>query len=611
MGYIVNEEIRRTNAESAYEALADAAIAVGKTRVGGGKHISLSEALSRVGDRIGLQSSSQEARDTLRGLVTESLFGAGTNPRSVRMASLSVPEEVVNRIMRISDFYASPEAQQQVSSMYDKFTTLFKSSVLAWPSRFARDMYSNMFSVWLENGNATETLAGIAAASKILNNQYDDALSYLRKIPRYANARGGDVEIIRMFQQDVGQTGILSGLATTDLLSANRRGDVGQFLPGSTPISLGRAMQELAPDGTTTLGQKARDFFTIRGVNTNYETRNPIYNASQVLGDTVDSMGRLAGFMSLMRMGVAPEEAASRMMRALVDYSSLTPFERKTIRKIVPWWAFNSRIGAYAVKSLAANPGGRYAQTIRAINDLQATTEESYIPTALRQRFAIRVPEFADRAGGPKSYLTDIDLPGIDVLNMVRLGYQPDILGSLLQTGQNTMGELAQQANPLIRSVAELATGQDFFSKRPIEQAVTPYDTLYRSITGDKYARINPLVRSALANAVSAVPLGPRSVSLAANLADARVPNVSFRAAKAAVNNLTGVKFQNVDAEYEALDALQKIREQNARYTNEFVQSYIPKELEPRLPEETRRLNALSKQLQRELRTIYGRRYDR
>jgi hypothetical protein len=289
----------------------------------------------------------------------------------------------------------------------------------------------------------------------------------------------------------------------------------------------------------------------------------------------------------------------------------LTPFERKTIRKIVPWWAFNSRIGAYTVRSLAANPGGRYAQTIRAINDLQATTEDSYIPTALRQRFAIRVPEFADRAGGPKSYLTDIDLPGIDVLNMVRLGYQPDILGSLLQTGQNTMGELAQQANPLIRSVAELATGQDFFSKRPIEQAVTPYDTLYRSITGDKYARINPLVRSALANAVSAVPLGPRSVSLAANLADARVPNVSFRAAKAAVNNLTGVKFQNVDAEYEALDALQKIREQNARYTNEFVQSYIPKELEPRLPEETRRLNALSKQLQRELRTIYGRRFGR
>jgi len=310
-------------------------------------------------------------------------------------------------------------------------------------------------------------------------------------------------------------------------------------------------------------------------------------------------------------MGAAPDEAASRMMRALVDYSSLTPLERKTIRRIVPWWAFNSRIGAYAVRSLMTNPGGRYAQTIRAINDLQATTEESYIPTALRQRFAIRVPEFADAAGGPKTYLTDIDLPGIDVLNMVRLGYQPDVLGSLLQTGQNTMGELAQQANPLIRSVAELATGQDFFSKRPIEQAVTPYDTIYRSVTGDRYARINPLVRAALSNAVSTVPLGPRSVSLAANLVDARVPSIPFRVTKALVNNLTGVKFQNVDAEYEALDALNKIREQNQPYTSEFVQSYIPKELEPRIPVQSRRLNALSKELQRDLRQVYQQRYGR
>jgi hypothetical protein len=299
------------------------------------------------------------------------------------------------------------------------------------------------------------------------------------------------------------------------------------------------------------------------------------------------------------------------MMAALVDYSSLTPFERKTMRGIFPWWAYTSRIGKYAVDSLLRNPGGRYAQTLRAINDVQATTDDTYIPTALRQRFAIRLPDGLLNDGENQSYLTDIDLPGIDTLNMVRLGYQPDALGSLLQTGQETIGELFQQANPLYRSVAELATGQDFFSKRPIEQAVTPYDTIYRAATGDQYARINPLVRAALSNAVSVVPMGSRGVSLAANLLDPRIPDVGFRAFKAAVNTGTGVKIQNVNREYEALDALNKIRQQLAPYSREFVQSYVPKELLPRIPLESQRMDALSRELQRDLRNVYQKRFGR
>lgn len=609
MGYIVKEELRRSRAVSAYEALADAAINASKRDMPGGKHISMSEALKRVGDKIGLVKRSPEARDTLRSMVATSLFQPGTAPKAVRLNALSVPEEVVNRIMRLSDFYSAPVVQGEVLGLYDKFTTLFKASVLSWPSRFVRDMYSNMFSVWLENGNAAETLQGLRNASLILNNKYQDALPYLMGIPRYQGKSAAEVQ--RMFQLDVGSSGILQGLASSDLLSSSRRGDIGQFLPGSTPISVGRALKELVPDGTTTLAQKARDFATIRGVTTNFQTKNPIYNASQVLGDTVDSMGRLGGFMSLMKLGVAPDEAASRMMAALVDYSSLTPFERSTIRRIVPWWAFNSRIGAYAVRSITANPGGRYAQTIRAVNDLQATTEETYIPTALRQRFAIRVPQALTPEGNPTAYLTDIDLPGFDTLNLLRMGYQTDTAGAVLQTAQNTLSEVMQQTNPLIRSIAELGTGQDFFSKRPLDQAVTAYDTLYRAASGDKYARINPLLRAAMSNAVSMVPLGPRGVSLTANLVDARIPNVPFRVLKAGVNNLTGVKIQNVDGEYEALDALEKIKQQNAPYTSEMIRQYIPAERLPNIPVENQRLNALSQELQRNLREIYARRYER
>ena len=627
MGYIVNEELRQANAKSAYDALAEGVVLLNgqplrATQVPGGRHISVSQAIKEIGEAIGLPTNKRgfitsNAQLEVKQRIADAFFAQGTNPRGLSLSQLTVPRELVERLKRTHNFYASPTVQQEVGGLLSKFTTLWKASILAWPSRFVRDLYSNVFSLWLETGNAKETLEGLVAGSKVLNNQYDGLIPYFRTIPRYAEMKnpGGlpvtDEQIVNAVKLDVGQTGILSGLASSDLLSANRRGDVAQFVPGSTPISISRSLQELQPQAGVTMGQRVRDFFTVKGVTNDYETRNAVFNASNMLGDTIDSMGRLGGFFALMRQGVAPEEAARRMMKSLVDYSSLTNFERKTIRNIAPWWAYWSRTGKYVTQQLLENPGGRYAQTIRGINDLQATTDQQYIPTALRQRFAMRVPYMDKTATGGTTYLTDIDIPGIDILNTVRLGYQPDILGSALQTGRETLGEIANQVNPIYRTTAELMTGQDFFSKRPIEQAVTPLDTLYRAATGDRFARINPLVRSTLNTAISAVPLGSRGVSAAASLVDARIPSVPFRVLKTMVNNLTGVKINTVDPEFEALDALNKIRQQLSPYNREFVQSYIPKELLPNIPLESQRLNALSKDLQRDLRKTYERRYGR
>ncbi len=626
MGYIVGEGIRQANAESMFEALSDAVVLANgvplrANAVPGGKHVSLLRALGEIGQEIGLafpknaagkRTISRQAADQVRQMVAATHFAPGTNPRNIRLAQLAVPTEVVNRLKGINQFYASPDVQKEVSGMFDKFTTLFKASVLAWPSRFTRDFYSNAFSLWLENGSASETIKGIWAGSKLINDEYDAILPYLRQIPRYKSITGDDA-LINQLKLDIGRTGILSGLASADLMSASRRGDVAQFIPGSTPISVSRALSELKPQAGVSMAQRAQDFFTIRGVTTNQDTKNAFFNASNMLGDTIDSMGRIGGFLSLMRQGVAPEEAASRMMKALVDYSSLTPFERNTIRnKIFPWWAYTSRIGKYAVESLLNNPGGRYGQTIRAINDLQATTDKTYIPTALRQRFAIRMPQIpgiTQTDAGGNTYLTDIDLPGIDVLNLVKLGYQPDVLGSLLQSIKFTAMDTAQQANPLLRTVMELATDTDFYSKRPLSQANTAWDKIYSAAIGERYARLNPITRAAVSNIP--LPLLQRSANALGALVDPRIPSLPVRAGKAFVNNTTGVKITTVDPEMEDLDAMGKIAQTNEPYNREFTVATIPKEYLPRVPLENQRLNALNLELQRDLRKTYERKYGR
>jgi hypothetical protein len=195
-----------------------------------------------------------------------------------------------------------------------------------------------------------------------------------------------------------------------------------------------------------------------------------------------------------------------------------------------------------------------------------------------------------------RTYLTDIDLPGIDVLNLIKPAYQPDPWKAVLQTGTDSLGEVVQQGHPLIRTAAELATGRDFFTKRPLDEAYTPLDRAYQAVTGSR-EKLDPAIQALIKN----IPGTQRIASLTGALLDQRLP-VPARLAKATLNNLSGIKIQNVDPEYELLDAREKIARQLEPYNRTFTQAYIPEELLPYVPLESQRMNALDRELQRELR---------
>jgi hypothetical protein len=344
-----------------------------------------------------------------------------------------------------------------------------------------------------------------------------------------------------------------------------------------------------------------QDFGAIRNVSNSFETRNPILNAGQKIGDAIDSSARLGGFLALMRQGVGPQQAAKRMKAALVDYSSLTAFERHWMKNIFVWWSYQSRIGKYAVESLIKNPGGRYAQMIRAVNDLQRPDEGNYVPTALRQQVAVRLPDWAQFNPGTTTYLKNIDLPGLDVLNSM---FQPGVAGSWSPiNAQATVQELLNQSNPLLKTAGEIAFNTDLYSKRPLNEARTAVDKVWASLTGDPNARANIWAKAILQNA----PLPLRPFSWLGVLADKNIENPYYRAFKIALNELSGVKFQDVDPEYELLDARSKFGQALAPYQNTLTVRSIPAEVAPQMPAELQIYNAVDKEIQRELTDFYKR----
>jgi hypothetical protein len=599
---MVNQAGARGNARHIYASVAEAAVP--KSAVAGTRLKRLDLAIEDIAQKTGLQTKQNGmASPAVKRLFQEQIAKANgiADAKTVDLSQYSLPEDVYDRIVRTADFYSSPRAQQDVTTLFDKMTTLFKGFALAWPATKVRDFYSNVFLVWTQAGNGIDVAQGLWSANKVLAGKLDDALEGLREIPRYNVPDAAEMQ--RRIVEDVSRTGILRSLASNDLLTSNRSALMNQFVPGAAPIRFGDAARELIPDGSRSPLQMLADQFQIRDVqlpfqkNAAFETRNAMLNASQKASDWTDSVARLGGMFALMRQGVAADEAARRITSALVDYGSMTLLERQTARRIFPWWAFQSRIGKFVAEQVATNPGGGYAQTIRAFNVLQQSDEDTYIPEALRQQFAFRVPDaLKPYLGIPENantttFFKDFDVPGFDVLSL--LGPAPTIYGTVRSTASN----IAQQAHPLFRTASELSTGIDSFSRRPLEQAVTPIDRLYRAAFGSKTS-LNPLVRQA----INLVP-GPqqRILPVLGGLADDRIPRPQ-RIAKQAFNALMGVKIQDVDPAWQLQDARRLLSDQLGGFMQDYTESYVPEEVLPQLPPELMPSYMLFKTLGRDLR---------
>lgn len=575
---IVSQSVARANARYIYDSMAEAAVAQARGQLSGGFK-SASIAINDIAKATGLQMGDKgmAGPKAIRNLKEAIAKRVGRSASQINLDDYSIPETVYNRLTRIQSFYSSPRAQQGMWEAMDKFSSLFKGFVLAWPSRFVRDMYSNVFSIMLENNSVPDTLYGLSVAKKIINGNFDDALASIRELPQYASIADSEA-LRRKFIEDAAGSGILQTLASNDLITANRVGDIAQLVPGSTPLRGVDAIKELSGNW--------KNFFQIKDVRmpwqrqSAYETLNPVLNASQKMSDFVDSTGRLGGYISLLRQGVAPDMAAKRITEALVDYSSLTLMERQFFRSIFPWWAYNSRIGKYVVQHLAKNPGGSYAQSIRAMNTLQRGDENTYLPSAIRQSFAVRVPRSVypylgiDPASENDVAIRDIDFPGVDVLSLLAPQY------TFAGTVSETLFNVLNQASPLVRAPIELATNMDFFSKRPLTEAVQPIDKIYMGLTGSPRP-MNTVVRSVVSN----IPGIQRPISFFGGLMDQRLP-LPERLMSTGINTLSGVKQIHIDPEWKYNDARRENLNRLRGWTRTRTTNFVPKELIPHMPEQ-------------------------
>jgi hypothetical protein len=563
------------------------------TAASGGRHISMQEALNRLGLKSYDEDVVDAASDGGAGWQMRKRIAAmrgGVDPDSIKLSEISVPEAHVDRLLRARDAFETGEASQSLLNGLDHITQAWKGSILTWPARATRDLYSGAISNWLEGALDPDA---VRAARALMQEgpQSPRFMQFLASITRYAGDDG-----VAQFYADVAGTGLIGNQTIFEHGgSVVGKGALG-MLPGTTPVTMRSILSELAPQADRSWGQFARDFRTWRSsLKPLQETMNPIMRAGEQMNSLTDGINRFSGYLSLMKQGYDPSAATKAMQRAHVNYASLSDTERLVLKRLFPWYSFQSRIFREVLRQLSERPGGRYGQLIQATEAVQDESNDTYVPPGMRAQFSVPIPEEwgGVPAPGVQLSINDFDAPGFDQINMFETPGTPS--GAIAGTAR----QFAMQLHPLLRTTVELGAGKDLFTDRPIGESTSTLDALARSITGNRDIDIPAIIEKPIEMAPF---VGRPLYALRTLLDDAGGEPLSTRVPRTLLNATSGLKVRKTTAEDVRRAAARDAEASIDPYTREYKMEYIPEAMVPHVPQWALERQAVARALTRENR---------
>lgn len=350
---------------------------------------------------------------------------------------IALPAEFAAVFNDYADLYMKPSASNAVGAMFDKATQAFRTVAYMWnPGHIPRDFFSNISNSWL---------AGLRDPSVYLRSS--KMLKLMGKGGIDGNPRSS------MFVKAIGKS--KTGEELYDDARMLGIVDTGQAL-GETPRSIeaklgGKSWKD---------PKKYSDAYT--GTMIDWTRRT-------------DNFTRFALFIDGLEKGMTFAQSATRTKKYLFDYFDLTPFERKYMRRVVPFYTWMRKNIPLQFEELLKQPGkletfGKYHQ-----NMAGGDTDNSDMPDYVKEGLGIKLP------GG------QVMMPNLPYADFARV-----------PTNINQLRELVSNVNPVIRALPEMTMNQEFFSGLPLEQysgerrGIPGLDSILRRLGGPDLPDIVP-----------------------------------------------------------------------------------------------------------------------
>lgn len=197
------------------------------------------------------------------------------------------------------------------------------------------------------------------------------------------------------------------------------------------------------------------------------------FKAGMAVGAQVENTSRLQMFASAMKQGMNPEEAAQVTTKYLFDYSDLTAFEQRVMKRLFPYYTWLRKNGRLQVSEIYDNTGKMrdVAKAYNAIDSMQneeQQTDASFLSDFARDWVQMPWNDMRVDAQGnaqERPVLANPNLPFMD------LGRLPNPLNMTSGEGvRNEVFGVLSQTAPLIKNPLEIASNTNFFFDSPITQ---------------------------------------------------------------------------------------------------------------------------------------------
>lgn len=354
------------------------------------------------------------------------------------LKSLFVPSSIADDASRFLKTFTAPEEAGRVAKFLDGFLNLFKGAVTSpFPAFHVRNFTSGQYNNLVGGSWSARSLIGawnmirgksVKGAGEIYGVSDDVATRRLAEEVYANNLIGGQH----------GQSLETLGDSVTESMSREIPGmDTRIFTP--------------APAGATKLQQL--NPLNVRGAMTD-ENVNVIARIGGDVGSATEKLNRISPYVDLRLKGFSPREAAAKVKAQQGDYSRLNPFERKFVRRAIPFYNFTRQQIPFTFRNLSEKPGGVMAQTIKGAKTAQQ--DSPIAPDYVRESASIPIDGtplesiLGKSKDGGTRYLTGLGLAWEDMVGFVG-------------GPKKFLQEVGSRMNPLLKAPVEWATGRSLF----------------------------------------------------------------------------------------------------------------------------------------------------
>ncbi|MCK9444981.1 MAG: hypothetical protein M0Q14_10705 [Tissierellaceae bacterium] len=349
---------------------------------------------------------------------------------------VSIPEEFAEVFNDYMNLFFNQDSRNAVTKLFDKATGVWKKFAYLYnPGHIPRDTTGNLWQGYLMGMRnpkyyqySADSMKYVSEVSKQLEpflkdvdvSKIDNVINIYKKavekgeiVPKILEIGGKQIDIFEAFQK------------------ANEYGVLNTFMArAETPRAIKEALD------------------IAQGQNILQSTVSAYEQTMRKWTENSNNWARFAGYLHQLEEGKSFVSAAAQVKKFYFDYFDLTPFERKVMRRLVPFYTWTRKNIPMELEALFTRPKD-FANVQRAIDAIEGIGGEKE-----------EMPDWAQRVGlvklGDTGKYINPNLPYQD------LGRLP--------VDKKNIANLLASLNPLIRGPIEYATNVEWYSGKPIER---------------------------------------------------------------------------------------------------------------------------------------------